>query len=161
MIPLVELVPGEKTEPSCVQAVQGALQVMDLEVVLLKHAIPGFIGNRLQFAVLREALHIVQSGAASPEDVDRVMRASLGRRYSMVGPLEAADMGGLDTFLDIASHLMPVLAKDEDVLNALRERVAQGKTGLRSGAGFYAWDEERKARIAKRRTHQLSHALRP
>jgi 3-hydroxybutyryl-CoA dehydrogenase len=161
LIPLVELVPGEKTEPSCVQAVQGALQVMGLEVVLLKHAIPGFIGNRLQFAVLREALHIVQSGAASPEDVDRVMRASLGRRYSMVGPLEAADMGGLDTFLDIASHLMPVLAKDEDVLNALRERVAQGKTGLRSGAGFYEWDEERKARIAKRRTHQLSHALRP
>lgn len=161
LIPLVELVPGEKTNPACLQKVRDVLQVMDLEVVLLMRAIPGFIGNRLQFAVLREALHIIQSGVASPEDVDRVMRASLGRRYGMVGPLEAADMGGLDTFLDIASHLMPTLAKDDEVLEVLRERVGQGRTGLRSGNGFYEWSEERKARIAERRAHQLQHALRP
>lgn len=161
LIPLVELVPGEKTNPACLEKVRDVLQVMDLEVVLLMRAIPGFIGNRLQFAVLREALHIVQSGVASPEDVDRVMRASLGRRYGMVGPLEAADMGGLDTFLDIASHLMPTLAKDEEVLEVLRERVGQGRTGLRSGNGFYEWSEERKVRIAERRAYQLQHALRP
>ncbi|GAB3395248.1 3-hydroxyacyl-CoA dehydrogenase family protein [Azotobacter armeniacus] len=94
-------------------------------------AIPGFVSNRLQFAVLREALHIVQSGAASAETVDRVMHASLGRRYAMVGPLEAADMGGLDTFLDISRHLMPTLAKDETVLALLEETVGQGRTGLR------------------------------
>ncbi len=61
---------------------------------MLNRAAPGFVGNRLQFALLREALHIVHSGIASPEVVDRVMRASLGRRYAMVGPLEAADMTG-------------------------------------------------------------------
>lgn len=64
---------------------------------MLNRAAPGFVGNRLQFALLREALHIVHSGIASPEVVDQVMRASLGRRYAMVGPLEAADMTGLAT----------------------------------------------------------------
>ena len=64
-------------------------------------AAPGFVGNRLQFALLREALHIVKSGIASAEVVDQVMRASLGRRYAMVGPLEAADMTGLSTVQDI------------------------------------------------------------
>ncbi len=82
------------------------------------------MGNRLQFALLREALHIVQSGAADAETVDRVMRASLGRRYAMVGPLEAADMGGLDTFRDIASHLWPTLARDEAPLQLLEDQVA-------------------------------------
>ncbi|WP_280177085.1 3-hydroxyacyl-CoA dehydrogenase family protein [Pseudomonas duriflava] len=161
LIPLVEIVPGSQTMPQTVKRLQERLQVMGLEVVLLKKAIPGFIGNRLQFALLREALAIVQSGAATAEDVDRVMRASLGRRYAMVGPLEVADMGGLDTFLDIASHLLPVLAKDETSLEVLREQVVQGKTGLRSGEGHYVWDEERKVRIAKRRAYQLRHALRP
>ena len=77
---------------------------------MLNRAAPGFVGNRLQFALLREALHIVQSGIASPEVVDKVMRASLGRRYAMVGPLEAADMTGLATVQDICQHLLPELA---------------------------------------------------
>jgi 3-hydroxybutyryl-CoA dehydrogenase len=161
LIPLVEIVPGQATATHCVQYVQDILQKADLEVVLLNKAVPGFIGNRLQFAVLREALHLVQSGVASASDVDRVMRASLGRRYAMVGPLEAADMGGLDTFLDIATHLMPTLAKGEGVLDLLREHVSQGETGLRSGQGLYAWDDERKQRIIERRAYQLRHALRP
>jgi 3-hydroxybutyryl-CoA dehydrogenase len=117
--------------------------------------IPGFIGNRLQYAMLREALAIVRSGAASPEAVDTVMKASLGRRYASVGPLETADLGGLDTFLTIASHLMPELAKDEDVLELMRIRVEAGDTGLRSGKGFYPWPPERADQVIKRRNADL------
>jgi len=161
LIPLVEIVPGSATRADCLERVATLLAGMELEAVLLDRAIPGFVGNRLQFAVLREALHIVQSGAASAETVDRVMRASLGRRYAMVGPLEAADMGGLDTFLDISRHLMPTLANDQSVLALLEETIGDGGTGLRSGAGFYRWDDERRARILQRRAHQLRHALEP
>lgn len=161
LIPLVEIVPGSATRAGYLAHVEALLAGMELEAVVLDKAIPGFVGNRLQFAVLREALHIVQSGAASAETVDRVMRASLGRRYAMVGPLEAADMGGLDTFLDISRHLMPTLAKDETVLALLEETVGRGRTGLRGGEGFYRWDDARRERVLQRRAHQLRHALKP
>ncbi|WP_321950751.1 3-hydroxyacyl-CoA dehydrogenase family protein [Paraburkholderia bannensis] len=147
MIPLVEVVPGSATAPDVTARTEALMSAIGMEPVVLAKAIAGFVGNRLQFAVLREALNIVRSGAASPEVVDRVMKASLGRRWSIVGPLESADMGGLDTFVDISSHLMPELAKDEDVIELLREQVDAGRVGVRSGAGFYEWDEAHLARV--------------
>ncbi|MBB5462521.1 3-hydroxyacyl-CoA dehydrogenase family protein [Paraburkholderia sp. Cpub6] len=151
MIPLVEVVPGTETAPEVVRQTAGLMSAIGMEPVVLAKAIPGFVGNRLQFAVLREALHIVRSGAATPEVVDRVMKASLGRRWGIVGPFEGADMGGLDTFVDIASHLMPQLAKDEDVIDLLRAQVDAGRVGMRSGAGFHDWDEARIARVKEGR----------
>lgn len=154
-IPLVEVVPSQHTSAPVVERTIALLRESRAEPVLVEKEIPGFIGNRLQYAILREALAIVRSGAASPEAVDTVMKASLGRRYATVGPLETADLGGLDTFLTIASHLMPELAKDEDVLNLMRTRVEAGDTGLRSGKGFYPWPPERADEVIKRRNADL------
>jgi len=151
MIPLVEVVPGSATAPDVTAKTAELMSAIGMEPVVLAKAIPGFVGNRLQFAVLREALNIVRSGAATPDVVDRVMKASLGRRWGIVGPLEAADMGGLDTFLDISTHLMPELAKDEDVLDLLRRQVDAGRVGVRSGAGFYDWDEAHLAQVKEGR----------
>ena len=156
MIPLVEVVPGTATAPDVTERTAALMSAIGMEPVVLEKAIPGFVGNRLQFAVLREALNIVRSGAATPDEVDRVMKASLGRRWSIVGPLEGADMGGLDTFLDISSHLMPELAKDEDVLDLLRERVNAGHIGVRSGAGFYEWDDAHLAQVREGRKRLIS-----
>jgi 3-hydroxybutyryl-CoA dehydrogenase len=156
MIPLVEVVPGTATEPDVTQQTAALMSAIGMEPVVLERAIPGFVGNRIQFAVLREALNIVRSGAATADEVDRVMKASLGRRWSIVGPLEGADMGGLDTFLDISSHLMPELAKDEDVLNLLRQQVDAGRVGVRSGAGFYEWDDARLAQVRAARKRLIS-----
>ncbi|HEJ6940210.1 TPA: 3-hydroxyacyl-CoA dehydrogenase family protein [Serratia marcescens] len=161
LIPLVEIVPGSATEPRHLAAVQALLGEMDLEAVLLERAAPGFVGNRLQFAVLREALHIVHSGIASAEVVDQVMRASLGRRYAMVGPLEAADMTGLATVADIARHLFPELATGDEMMALVEQRLQRGDSGQRSGRGFYLWDEARRERIHRRRAHQLRFALKP
>ncbi len=154
-IPLVEVVPSQQTSAPVVERTIALLRESRAEPVLVEKEIPGFIGNRLQYAILREALAIVRSGAASPEAVDTVMKASLGRRYATVGPLETADLGGLDTFLTIASHLMPELAKDEDVLNLMRTRVEAGDIGLRSGKGFYPWPPERADKVIKRRNADL------
>jgi 3-hydroxybutyryl-CoA dehydrogenase len=154
-IPLVEVVPSPRTSKQVVERTINLLRQSRAQPVLVEKEIPGFIGNRLQYAVLREALAIVRSGAASAEAVDTVMKASLGRRYATVGPFETADLGGLDTFLTIASHLMPELAKDEDVLDLMRTRVAAGQTGLRSGQGFYAWPPERVQEVIRRRNADL------
>jgi 3-hydroxybutyryl-CoA dehydrogenase len=156
MIPLVEVVPGTATAPEVTQQTAALMSAIGMEPVVLEKAIPGFVGNRIQFAVLREALNIVRSGAATADEVDRVMKASLGRRWSIVGPLEGADMGGLDTFLDISSHLMPELAKDEDVLDLLRQQVDAGRVGVRSGAGFYEWDDAHLAQVSAGRKRLIS-----
>ncbi|WP_201762714.1 3-hydroxyacyl-CoA dehydrogenase family protein [Paraburkholderia hospita] len=147
MIPLVEVVPGSDTAQHAIDSTVALMHAIGMEPVVLSKAIPGFVGNRLQFAVLREALNIVRSGAATPDVVDRVMKASLGKRWGIVGPFEGADMGGLDTFVDISTHLMPALAKDEDVLDLLREQVQAGRVGVRSGAGFYDWDDAQTAKV--------------
>lgn len=160
-IPLVEIVPGTATKPEYLHELQKLLLSMQLEAVVLDRAAPGFVGNRLQFALLREALHIVKSGIASAEVVDQVMRASLGRRYAMVGPLEAADMTGLATVQDICRHLLPELATGSDMMSLVADKVANGDTGLRSGQGFYRWDDSRKEYIQQRREHQLRYALKP
>ncbi|HEV7832474.1 MAG TPA: 3-hydroxyacyl-CoA dehydrogenase family protein [Caballeronia sp.] len=156
-IPLVEVVPGTETDPDVTRRTADLMTAIGMEPVVLTKAIPGFVGNRLQFAVLREALAIVRSGAATAEVVDTVMKASLGRRYGMVGPLESADLGGLDTLLDIGTHLMPELAKDEDVLQLMREHVRKGRTGARSGQGFYEWDDAHHARVRHGRKRLIHH----
>ena len=140
-IPLVEVVPGGATDPAVVERSVRLLAGIGAEPVVLQAAIPGFIGNRLQFAVLREALHIVRSGAATPATVDAVMKACLGRRYSIMGPFESADLGGLQTLRGIGANLMPALAKDEDVLDLMRAHVEKGELGAASGQGFYTWDD--------------------
>jgi 3-hydroxybutyryl-CoA dehydrogenase len=131
-IPLVEIVPGARTAPACVEQAVALLRGIGSEPVVLRKAVPGFIGA--------------------------VMRASLGRRYAIAGPLESADLGGLGTILQVAAHLLPELAKDEAVLEELRTRTARGETGAASGTGFYHWDEERRAAMRRKRIdHQLSH----
>ena len=161
LIPLVEVVPGSASLPHLAREVSDFCAACALEAVVLNRAAPGFVGNRLQFALLREALHIVHSGIASPEVVDQVMRASLGRRYAMVGPLEAADMTGLATVQDICQHLLPELASGTEMMSLVAEKVARGDTGARSGQGFYRWDEARYQRIQSRQEHQLRFALKP
>jgi 3-hydroxybutyryl-CoA dehydrogenase len=156
LIPLVEVVPGSATDPEVVERSVRLLAGVKAEPVVLKTAIPGFIGNRLQFAVLREALHIVRSGAATPETVDAVMKACLGRRYSIMGPFESADLGGLHTLMGIGANLMPELAKDEDVLELMRAHVDKGELGASSGQGFYTWDEARIEDLQARRRRQLA-----
>jgi 3-hydroxybutyryl-CoA dehydrogenase len=161
VIPLVELVPGPRTEPHHVRTAEAQLRAIGMQPVVLRHAIPGFVGNRIQFAVLREALHILRSGAADAAEIDLVVQETLGRRYHFVGPLAGADLGGLNTFAMIASHLMPELAKDEDVIDVLRERVARGELGARSGQGFHVWDTARHDDVRQRRRELLERKAAP
>ncbi len=155
-IPLVEVVPGAHTAPACVEQAVAVLRAIGSDPVVLHKAVPGFIGNRLQLAVLREALHLVHTGVADPATIDTVMKASLGRRYGIAGPFESADLGGLDTILLVATHLMPELAKDESALAVLRAHLAKGEKGAASGAGFYRWTDERRAAMRQKRlVHQL------
>lgn len=161
-IPLVEVVPGTRTAPAAVDQTVAVLRAIGAEPVVLRKAVPGFIGNRLQFAVMREALHLVRTGVADPETIDTVMKASLGRRYGIVGPFETADLGGLETFLRIGQHLLPEMASDGRELEVLQAHVDRGEKGAVSGQGFYHWTDERRAALRQKRiAHQLKGRDRP
>jgi len=158
VIPFVELVPAKATAPEACAALRDRLERAGFEAVLLSKAAPGFVGNRIQFAVLREALHLVQSGVADAATVDAVVRACIGRRYASFGPLETADLGGLHTFLDIGGHLMPQLEKGESVLQLLQTLVAAGRCGAATGHGFYEWTDAHWQSVRERRQGMLVRA---
>lgn len=155
LMPLVEVVPGAQTGPQAVKATRKLLLRAGKRPVVLNREAPGFVGNRLQLAVLREALHIVAAGIASKEAVDEIMRLSLGPRWSVTGPLESADLGGLDIFARIAAYLLPELDNRTEVPVLLRQAVDQGRLGAKTGAGLYDWTPKALARATRARERGL------
>jgi 3-hydroxybutyryl-CoA dehydrogenase len=139
LVPLVEVVPGKHTAQSTVDLTWALMEKIGKKPVALKREALGFIGNRLQLALLREALYIVQEGIATAEAVDATVRYSLGRRYGVTGPLESADLGGLDIFQNISGYLYKDLCNDPVSSPLLAETVARGDLGAKTGKGFYDW----------------------
>lgn len=150
LLPLCEIVVGEKTTDEAVAAMRALVSGLGKCPVVVKD-INGFLINRLQFAVLREALFIVQSGFASVEDVDAVMKGGLGLRLAALGPFGVADMGGLDVFAHINSYLNADLCASREGSPLLARHVEAGELGVKSGKGFYDYAGERAAEaIAER-----------
>lgn len=136
IIPLVEVIMGEKTSEETAKAVYGLAAAVGKKPVMVKDA-PGFVLNRIQFAILRECLHIAEQGIASTEDIDSVMKYGLGIRYACLGPFEVADLGGLDVFYNIASYLFADLSNAREPFYKLKEHGENKEFGVKSGKGFY------------------------
>jgi 3-hydroxybutyryl-CoA dehydrogenase len=151
IIPLVEVTKGRKTSDSTAKFLMDVCKRIGKRPILVRHDIPGIVGNRLQFAVMREALHLLSRGIASAEDIDTAMTAGPGLRYALLGPLRIADLGGLDVFRNISRYLFKDLASDAKPVQVLEELVNQGRLGAKSGKGFYRYSpKELKAIIARR-----------
>ena len=142
IMPLVEVVPNRRTSPEYVEQALQIVRFIGKEPTLLHADVPGYIGNRLQIALLREAVSIVERGIASAEDVDRAMRLGLGLRLARTGPLETADLAGLDLFLAVTDSVLKDLDHEPSAPALLREKVAHGELGAKSGRGFYDWTPE-------------------
>lgn len=136
LLPLVEITKGDQSSQEAAQAVYDLAVSLGKKPVIVKKDILGILGNRLQYAVLREALHIMALGAAGPEEIDAAMKYGPGFRYSILGPLETVDLGGLDIFRSVSNYLFSDLGSEQrsDVLNELAD---QGRHGVKTGAGFY------------------------
>ena len=134
LIPLVEITKGDRTADEAARLVHRLAADLGKRPVIVQKDILGIIGNRLQYAVLREALHIIALGAAGPEEVDAAMKFGPGFRWSLLGPLETADLGGVDIFQAVSEYLFPDLADDRHS-EVLARLVAQGRCGLKTGAG--------------------------
>lgn len=151
IIPLVELIRGNETSEETVNLSLELIKKIDKEPVVVKKDAPGFIGNRLQFAVFREALNIVESGIADIEDVDKAMKYGPGFRYPIIGPLETADLGGLDTFYYISSYLFNDLSDTKEPHKILKDLMDKEELGVKSKKGLYDYSGGRDEEVIKRR----------
>ena len=146
LIPLVEVCAGPETDPDVAPWLCDVLRAAGKEPVIVDKEVPGFIGNRLQYAILREAWALWAEGAASAEAIDTVMKASLGRRLAVTGPIESADVGGLDTLHAFGAYLIPHLTTGSQPASAVTALVEAGHRGLPSGRGVYDWSVPATAR---------------
>jgi 3-hydroxybutyryl-CoA dehydrogenase len=143
LVPLVEVVPHPAMPPERVEQVMAILVAVGKRPVLLRKDVPGFVANRLQAALVREALHLLQTGVASAEDIDTVLTEGPGVRWPFLGPVEMVDLGGLDVWRRVIDNLAPELCREEGAPALLRERVERGDLGAKSGAGFHDYAEGR------------------
>jgi 3-hydroxybutyryl-CoA dehydrogenase len=139
IVPLVEVVLGADSDAELGLKVCELFTAMKKKPVLVKKDIAGFLANRMQHALMREALSLIDAGIASPEDVDLAVRYSFGFRYAAVGPIMQKEISGWDTTLRAGTEIYPTLSNTATVPACLAERVAQGKIGMKSGEGFLKW----------------------
>ena len=154
LVPLVEVIETQWTSPQAIIWTMELHQRAGKKPAHVKKDVPGFIGNRLQHALWREAIALVENGICDAETVDAVIKASFGRRIAVLGPLENADLVGTDLTLAIHETVLPAIDSRPGPSPYLKKLVADGKLGFKSGEGFRKWSaEERAALRAKVVTH--------
>jgi len=159
LIPIVEVIRGEGTSDAAMDRCVEALTRAGKLPVRVERDVPGFVGNRLQHALWREAIDLVASGVCDAETVDLVVRNTIGLRLAEMGPIENADYVGLDLTLAIHEQVLPSINSDPFPSPYLAEMVASGNLGAKSGHGFLDWPEGSREAAAKRLAAHVSSQL--
>lgn len=151
LMPLVEIVRGERTAPEIAEAVRGLLERCGKTPVIVKKDRPGQLGNRLQMALVREAAYMIAEGIADAGDIDAAIRATFGLRFPVYGLLEHMDVVGFEIAYAVVDYVARDLCNDRQGPALMREMMARGETGARSGKGFYDWSRKSLDEVKARR----------
>jgi 3-hydroxybutyryl-CoA dehydrogenase len=158
LVPLVEVIGTQWTSPAVIARTIDLHKAIGKTPVHVKKDVAGFVGNRLQHALWREAVALVEEGICDAETVDTVIKASFGRRLAVLGPLENADLVGTDLTLAIHRTVLPEINSRAAPSPYLEKLVAEGRLGMKSGQGFRAWTPEQQAALRARVTQHLKTA---
>lgn len=150
LIIFVEVVAGERTSDKTVASTMDFCRDVGLRAVRLRKEIPGFLWNRVWFALLREMLHLVDIGAADPVELDSIVQTTLRAFVPAFGPLQMTDLIGHDTVRDISNALYPELATDQAASKTIEQHVQEGRLGVKTGRGFYDDNDQRLAAISSK-----------
>lgn len=142
IIPVIEIVKGEFTGEDVLQTIDNLIRKIGKVPVLVKKDVPGFLGNRLQYALMREAIALLNEGVASAEDIDTMVKAGIGFKFPIMGPLETIDMAGLDIYYRVSQYLNKDLDKSDGAAPIVAKMVERGDLGLKSGKGFYDYSNQ-------------------
>jgi len=160
LIPLVEVVQSARTTESTVRATMELLTAIGKSPAHVTKDLPGFVANRLQHALWREAIAMVRAGVCDAATLDACVKNSFGLRLAVLGPLENADLVGLDLTLDIHKTIIPELDRSDRPDPYLEAQVAAGRLGFKTGAGFRAWSEDEMGALRRRLAAHLLKARR-
>lgn len=155
LIPLIEIIKSSKTSDVTAKAIYDLALTIHKKPAVLEKDVPGFAGNRLQLAVIREACHMVEEGVISPEGIDAVMKYGIGFRWACLGPMETMDFGGIDIFTHISEYLMQDLANGKGVPKLLEEKFEKGDLGVKTGKGFYDYSGDKAKKATEERDKKL------
>ena len=156
LIALVEIVPADATAAAVTDRVEEFSRAIGKQPVRVAADVPGFVANRLQYALIREAYHLVAAGVCSAADVDRVITAGLGPRWAAIGPFLSMDLAGLDVHRAVVEQLFPRLSADTAVPPILTALTTEGALGVKSGRGLLGrYDEQQVRNVVERRARTL------
>jgi 3-hydroxybutyryl-CoA dehydrogenase len=159
LVPLVEVIQTDDTDLKHINSMIKLLTGLGKVAVHVKRDVPGFVGNRMQLALWREAMSLVEHGVCDAETVDLVVKNSFGLRLPVLGPLENADLIGTDLSLDIQNVLSPHIDSRASASPLLQRMVSEGKLGFKTGQGFKTWTEDQKAALRQKLiAHLRKHA---
>jgi 3-hydroxyacyl-CoA dehydrogenase len=155
LIPMIEIIPGERTSPEVTETTQELVRQIGYYPCTLKKEVPGFVENRVLYAIMRECLALVDEGVVDAEELDLNVKWGIGYKLAVVPPMALLDMAGLDIYNAVASYLNQDLSDEKGVSSTITERVDQGKLGIKTGGGLFDYDAEHAAQLQKERAAAL------
>ena len=155
IIPMIEVIGGEQTATETIQTIRELIRSLGLLPVVVKKDVPGFVENRVLYALLREVVDLVENGVIEPEDIDTCVSWGIGYKLSVVGPMALLDMAGLDIYNSVSSFLNSDLSERKDVAPMIGRKIAAGTLGIKSGEGIYSYTPERIAELQRERARKL------
>ena len=155
IVPVVEVIRAEDTSDPAMDRIAAIWESLGRLPLRINRDVPGFLINRLQHALIREAVDLLASDVATPEDIDLAVRLGLAPRFTTAGPLEQRDINGLNMHVRVAEHLWKTLGGWEGPLAYLQDMVARGETGLESSKGYYDWSNRDPKAVRAEKDEQL------
>lgn len=146
LVPLVEIVSGDATDPNIAEGLCALMKDLGKAPIWVKKDVPGFVGNRIQHAMMREALYLIADGVVSPEDVDTAVRFGFGFRFIACGPIMQKEMSGWDTNYLVGTALYPHLHSEPAYPSLIKDMVDKGHLGMKTKRGFWEWTDASAAR---------------
>ncbi|RUW56511.1 3-hydroxyacyl-CoA dehydrogenase family protein [Mesorhizobium sp. M00.F.Ca.ET.151.01.1.1] len=155
IIPMIEVIAGEKTAPRTVTVIRDLIRSIGLLPVVVKKDVPGFVENRVLYALLREAVDLVERGVIEPEDLDTCVSWGIGYKIAVIGPMALLDMAGLDIYKSVSSFLNADLSNRDDVAPMVLEKTNASKLGIKSGEGMFSYTPEQIKALQGERARKL------
>ena len=155
LIPVIEVVRGRETSQAALDATVALVERLGMLPAIVDRDVPGFVENRILYAIMREALHLLDEGVASADAIDRIVRWGIGYKLGVVGPLRLLDMAGLDIYTAVASYLNQNLCNDSGVSPTVTRKVGEGRLGLKTQAGLFDYTREEIDALARERARLL------
>jgi len=155
VIPVIEVIAGEKTSPEVVEQLRATIEAMGLVAVRVLRDVPGFVENRVLYAIMRECLSLVDNGVISPEELDTCVKWGIGFKLAVIPPLQLLDVAGLDIYNAVAGYLNEDLDNRADVSETITSKVAAGRLGMKTGAGLFEYSPEEAAALRQQRAQKL------